>query len=663
MNWMHALYATYEQNRDYVGRIDKEPAHGNRKERLITPLLPLYHSMQNAHITITLNKQGELINASLNNQNSQPTIIPVTEASGGRTSGACAHPLCDKLQYVAGDNADYFPPEESPAKRTKQLKTLQESYEQYEQQLSEWAAFDPGNVKLNAVLAYFRKKSLITDLINGGILYAEDSTNTLLPVWKGDKREMPAIFEILGASTQENAFIRWKVNSRDGSPPEVYEDPAMYESWRIYTESKANKEGMCYVLGKTAPLATTHPARIRNAGDKAKLISSNDSSGYTYRGRFIEADEACGVSTEVTQKAHSALRWLISRQGWYDGDLVVLAWSPGLLKVPSPCGNVQEWEHYTPDQPTPNDQVTQLVKQFKKELSGGGKELLRTSLNENDIKNRVLVLSLNSASPGRMSLSSFQEFTVSEYLNNLLSWHSKARWKQCLPKDKEGNDRSYIGAPSISMIVKAAYGIKVDDKLRKHALSRLLPCILHNLPIPPDLEKQCVLQTSKRHAMEWWEWEMTLGVSCSVYLYNHPQTNTSSSDTMSLDPKITDRSYLFGRLLAVAEAIETSALNITKTSRPTNAEKLMQRFQQRPSETWPMLEKSIQPYRNILKKNENTVSFLKSYDAYIDNIMETFLMGQFMDNGPLTGAYLLGYHCQRAFIYKTKEEKNAELAK
>ena len=79
MNWMYALYATYEQNRDYVGRIDKEPAHGHRKERLITPLLPLYHSMQNAHITITLNKQGELIKASINNQNSQPTIIPVTE--------------------------------------------------------------------------------------------------------------------------------------------------------------------------------------------------------------------------------------------------------------------------------------------------------------------------------------------------------------------------------------------------------------------------------------------------------------------------------------------------------------------------------------------------------------------------------------------------------
>ena len=73
MNWMYALYATYEQNRDYVGRIDKEPAHGNRKERLITPLLPLYHSMQNAHITITLNKQGAVSYTHL----TLPTIVGV----------------------------------------------------------------------------------------------------------------------------------------------------------------------------------------------------------------------------------------------------------------------------------------------------------------------------------------------------------------------------------------------------------------------------------------------------------------------------------------------------------------------------------------------------------------------------------------------------------
>ena len=67
MNGMYALYATYEQNRDYVGRIDKRKTENDD------------HSMQNAHITITLNRQGELIDASLNNQNSQLTIIPLRQ--------------------------------------------------------------------------------------------------------------------------------------------------------------------------------------------------------------------------------------------------------------------------------------------------------------------------------------------------------------------------------------------------------------------------------------------------------------------------------------------------------------------------------------------------------------------------------------------------------
>lgn len=654
MNWMHALYATYEQNLDYVGRMDKEHSKNNKKERLITPLLPLYHSMQNAHITITLSKQGEFINASLNDTENQPTIIPVTEASGGRTSGACAHPLCDKLQYVAGDNVEYFPQEEKEPKRTKQLKTLKDSFEQYENQLAAWTRFDPDNIKLNSILTYIRKKSLIRDLVKWGILSLDDA-DTLIPSWKGKKEDAPLIFEKLGVSTQENAFIRWNVNSRDGTPPEVYEDRSLYESWRRYTESLAAKQGLCYILGKTAPMAINHPARIRNAGDKAKIISSNDSAGYTYRGRFIEADEACGLSSEVSQKAHSALRWLISRQGWYDGDLVILAWSPGWLNVPSPCGNMQEWEHYAPDQPSPNDQITQLVKQFKKELSGGGKERLKTSLNENDIQNRVLVLSLNSASPGRMSLSYFQEFTVSEYLNNLLTWHNDASWPQRLPKDKEGNERSYIGSPSVTMIVKAAYGSKVDDKLRKHAISRLLPCVLQKQPIPPDLEKQCILQASKRHTLEWWEWEMTLGVACSVYLYNNRKTPYN----MSLDTTITDRSYLFGRLLAVAEATETSALKIMNSSRPTNAERFMQRLQQRPGETWTIIEKSIRPYQDMLNKNKPEL--LIFYKDSLDKIMDKMSLEQVLDNTPLTGAYLLGYHCQRSFIYKKKEDKKSEI--
>src|SRR5699024_1500139 len=75
--------------------------------------------------------------------------------------------------------------------------------------------------------------------------------------------------------------------------------------------------GYCYVTGKETLLTTQHGSRIRNAGDMSKLISANDSSGFTYRGRFAKSTEAVQIGYDVSQKAHHALRWLIQRQGTY----------------------------------------------------------------------------------------------------------------------------------------------------------------------------------------------------------------------------------------------------------------------------------------------------------------------------------------------------------
>ncbi len=79
-------------------------------------------------------------------------------------------------------------------------------------------------------------------------------------------------------------------------------------------------------------------------GDGAKLISSNDTSGFTFLGRFLTSEQACGVSLEVSQKAHNALLWLISRQGevfFVKGDkgrkepgLTVVAWATSGKTVP-----------------------------------------------------------------------------------------------------------------------------------------------------------------------------------------------------------------------------------------------------------------------------------------------------------------------------------------
>ena len=48
------------------------------------------------------------------------------------------------------------------------------------------------------------------------------------------------------------------------------------------------------------------PKKIRNSGDGAKLISSNDDKGFTFRGRFDLPSEAACVGRVTTEKAHNA---------------------------------------------------------------------------------------------------------------------------------------------------------------------------------------------------------------------------------------------------------------------------------------------------------------------------------------------------------------------
>ena len=90
---MEALYKTYEDNAQWTGLNSSEEK--NSKKRTITPLFPLYHGSQNAQVTVVLDGTGAFRRAEVVPAGNQQTIIPVTEKSGGRTSGLCPHPLCD----------------------------------------------------------------------------------------------------------------------------------------------------------------------------------------------------------------------------------------------------------------------------------------------------------------------------------------------------------------------------------------------------------------------------------------------------------------------------------------------------------------------------------------------------------------------------------------
>lgn len=68
------------------------------------PLAPISHMITRADLEITLDMKGNYVSSRLVDKNDPKIIIPGTESSSGRTSGVCAHPLCDQLSYLAPNN-------------------------------------------------------------------------------------------------------------------------------------------------------------------------------------------------------------------------------------------------------------------------------------------------------------------------------------------------------------------------------------------------------------------------------------------------------------------------------------------------------------------------------------------------------------------------------
>jgi len=127
---------------------------------------------------------------------------------------------------------------------------------------------------------------------------------------------------------------------------------------------------------------------------------------------------------------------------------------------------------------------------------------------------------------------------------------------------------------------------------------------------------------------------------------------------MALDKERRTRDYLYGRLLAVAEYIERSALDKAGEKRSTNAERLMQRFADHPCSTWRDLEKQLAPYMQRLQSREDSHWIYDRAKRVMQEICNAVSdVDDFIKPRKLEGEFLLGYHCQYSDFFK-KERKN-----
>lgn len=632
MSWIYKLYETYENCQPAIGVVTSE------KE---VPLLPICHTTQKAQVEIVIDHKGNFKRARIVPKDNARTIIPCTESSGGRTSGEAPHPLNDKLQYVAQDYKE-FGGNKKPY------------FESYISSLRAWCESSFSHPKALAVLEYIKKGRVIKDLIEHKILIVGDDGKVIeKPKKKG--KDVQDIFKVL--NDQSDAFIRWEVEIPNDTCSKIWEDKTLWEKWIDYYSYTKKNKNLCYVTGEELYMADIQPAKLRNDGDKAKLISSNDWDGFTFRGRFTDTKEnntyqTCGVGFEITQKAHSALRWLISRQGYRNGDQAIVAWATSGKQIPNPLDDslsILGEDDLASDNAGTVSTAQNIALKLNKKLAGYKSDLGDTS--------RIVIIGLDSATPGRMAITFYRELTGADFMQRVEKWHETCAWihdyrfieDKTSIKNKRRHIR-FIGAPAPRDIAEAAYGSKVDDKLKKATVERLLPCIIDGQKIPRDIIDSAVRRASNRVGMEEWEWNKTLSIACALYR----KLNEREGYSMALDTNRKTREYLYGRLLAIADRLEGHALYKSGEKRDTNAARYMQRFADRPNKTWRQIYLSLSPYMARL-------GGAKYYKDMIDEVMCKFdPVEDFNSDKPLSGEFLLGYHCQRSALWKKEDEEVSE---
>ena len=663
MSWMQKLYRTYESILEQGVTDDAEP------------LTPVGHTIQNAHIVIVIDGQGNFQTARVMPPKTA-ILLPATESSENRTSGEAPHPLADKIQYVAKDYTDYGGEKKA-------------YFDGYLKQLKAWCESPFAHPKVQAVLNYVAKGRVVADLVESGI-FQLDSGNKVLNKWGADG-DAPPIFSVLPKTKGEiefgSALVCWQVEIAGDVHSQTWTDKTIQQSWADYAASEKAEKGFCLVQGKEAVISTMHPAKLRHTGDKAKLISSNDTAGYTFRGRFATAEEAASVSADVSAKAHSALRWLISRQGIRNGDQVTVSWAISGKPVPSPMKDISSeldwadmdnWDISAVENP---DEIaaqrlsenTEPSPDWSVNIGRAAAQIIKKKLHgyQAELKDheQISLIMLDSATPGRMALTYYQEFLPANYFANLDAWIDDFAWYQRysieVQNGKKTDKRTQwrFVPPSPYSIAEAVYGKSLSDTLKKQLYARLLPVIAGgtSVPIPEDLVRQSFQAACNPNGCENWEWQRNIGVACALYKgwrARHHDLSQRRTYPMSLDTQNHSRDYLYGRLLAVAENTESYALYLAGEKRATTAERYMQRFAEHPFATWRNIELALKPYQERLRNNGKDTGA-----QAIGEIMELFATDDFTCDDKLSGEFLLGYHCQKMEIARRIAELSANKSK
>lgn len=555
------------------------------------PLAPIGHIVTRAQIEITISADGSFVEARSADKDMK-IIIPVTEESAGRSgTKPPPHPLCDKLEYV--------------------LKSADDKYAMFVKLLESWVRSEFTHPKAAAVLRYVQSGTMAGDLQRSGV------------------------------SIKGENMVCWRVVGLGEDSGPVWTDISLMHSFtEFYLSKKNGQKQVCMLTGENTFPTWQHLKGAFSLNGNAKIISANDSVNFTYRGRFIEPEDAASVGYVASQKAHNALKWIISTQGTIQGRRAFVCWNPKgapLPKLHVPTLFMSD-EEELPD-------FRSYHEALRRKLMGYASKL------EDD--DQVVIAAFDAATTGRLAITYYNELAGSDFLDRLAHWDETFCWPY----------RKGIFSPSLYALINFAFGlprgnpqrVEADEKIVAGHMQRLLSSRIDRSAFPLDIMRALVTRAGNIQVYDRNNRNKLMYVTCAAIQKYYIDHHKEAFD-LALEPERRDRSYQWGRLLAVMEKIERDTYD-KKETRETNAIRMQSVFIQRPGyATKIIMDQLKSAYYPKLK-----VGMRIYYDRLIGEIMEQISLFSPEEYGkPLTETYLPGYYLQRNALYPKKDKDETE---
>ncbi|MCH4170910.1 MAG: type I-C CRISPR-associated protein Cas8c/Csd1 [Lactobacillus sp.] len=616
MTVFNELVKTFDDNQAKVGDFGESTY----------TLLPLYHVSVNVQIEITLTGQGKFSTAGIIREKpEQLTVIPATVEAANRSVNVAPFPLEDKIKYVAGDFSPY-------AGSASKVKRAKECYAAYLKLIQNWANSSDAPTFIKLVAKYIQEETVVADLLK---VLTDEKDQKLVKTGE--------------------AFVRFKDNSPENADFVPWRDKGLFKSWETHylTSLKDGQENTVdYITGELQPETNLVEKNVSPVTSGAKLISANDKSGFSYRGTFLD-NEFQHVGLVSSQKMTHALKWLIQRQGIIVDTRVFLIWASGTRN-----NNRNSYLNNAL-----NGLISGLIKSSSEEtedktgkaVQQSYRDALFGQIKEISDNQKLNVLFLDAATTGRMAMTYYDLMDSNQLKTNL------NQWRHC-----GINIRKYEGTvpftPTLNQVINAAYLIGTGGQrfqtIRRHAMTQLLTAVIQAKPVSMEITRTILQRISRpmaysgndvqRGALRGLQiWQQDVRTYCALINYN-----VKGKLGMSLNQASHDRSYVFGRLLAISDQVERKALSENRASgtsskeRVTTAIRFLPSFLERPTTTnkriWAAVMNSYFPKLHSGLQEIYMRHWQEANEQFEDDAMNT--------DKPLSGLAFKGFMDERTYL-------------